>query len=194
MKTINVADKKIEQLEKQLAVNTRNINRIHNDVEKRLRDVLYKQAKIIDSVSEIKSYKSRMHQLEENVERFEKALVYKDKISGTELKKIHNEITNEFERINSIFVKTIEGMKNEIDTLDNGLKLIQDGVANVKNIENNIKEFDIKTLRRDMEILKTKHDWMETKIDSNVIPLEQKITTLEKKIRVMKNTTPILID
>ncbi|MBU0898678.1 MAG: hypothetical protein KKB03_00735 [Nanoarchaeota archaeon] len=194
-KTRQSKPKNFNEIVKRLEINEKNIEMIHEDTGKRLKEILSAQAKILDFFKDTKKLESRTNKLADELERFEKALVFKDNTSGTNMKKIHAEIEKEFDRINSVFVKSLDKLKNEIDNVDMNVMSLRQKVNDVKNIEEAMKELDIKAIKREMEVLKTKGEWAEDKINNiDMFPLQQKVTSLERKVRSIRSTAPLIIE
>ena len=94
--------KNFNELAERIKINTKNIKTIHDDTEDRMREILSEQSK------------------------FEKALVNKDRLFEFDAKKIHEEISKEFDRINNVFVGALDKLKEKTDNLDLEMRTLRE--------------------------------------------------------------------
>ena len=81
-----------------------------------------------------------------------------------------------------------ERMLSEIEDL-------KKGTENMEKLGGQFKSFDLGELRRDLEIIKTKQEWIENNIERiDIKPLMRKMEELEHRIRVIRVSTPIIVE
>ncbi|MFH1444928.1 MAG: hypothetical protein ABIF08_00405 [Nanoarchaeota archaeon] len=195
IKVLQGKPKNFDELIKATKINTSNIKIIHDDIEKRLKEILSTQSKIMDYIAFTRSYKKKLDRLEDVVEKLEKKFDHTDKISESSVKGIQKDISKEFDHINSIFVDEVNKIKKKTDGIGLDIGIMRERIGDLKIVEENMKELDIKTLRRDIEILKTKNEWVEDRIgEINTITLEEKISLLERRIKSMKFASPLILE
>ena len=100
------------------------------------------------------------------------------------LEKIHEELKDDFTRV----VEKMEEFHVKMNTFEGNME-------DMKKVEDHIKRLDLKQLRREIEILKTKEHWIMDNLEKlDIDPVFEKIQEIEHNIKLLKATSPFVIE
>jgi len=151
-----------------------------------------KSADLSRFMNVIESNRSKIEELEKMKADLD---IIKKRSASFDAQEIKNTILDEFERINSKLVESVEKKKEEIQKIEQETAKMREGIESLKNLEDKVKGVDADNISRDLEILKTKTKWLEEQVEGlDIKPIHSRLKELEAELRKITVRSPLIVE
>lgn len=173
-------DERLEEMDSRV----KSLERAVKDSESLVKKALEKELKGLDINKAVgKGMESSVSELRKDVE------MLRNDIESSSTKKLEEELDRQ-----------VGSLRSEVNGLAAKSKALDQRLASAENVKGGVPmppvpTKDTQKFLRDMEIIKTKQEWIENNIERiDVRPLMKKMEELEHRIRVLKVSSPIVLE
>ncbi len=139
---------------------------------------------------------SKLGEINKKIRMFGKELeMLRSQVEDSNVKKFEEKFQREMGAMKSQVNKVIIDGKGLEERLSSEMEDLKNGPGIPKPEGGQVKGPDMEELRRDLEIIKTKQEWIENNIERiDIKPLLRKMEELEHKMRVIRVSSPIILE
>ena len=116
-------------------------------------------------------------------------------LESSKVKKLEEELERSIGNLKSRIAGVAVESKGTDVVFDSEIEKLKKDIETMREIEKHIRGLNLQEIRRDMEIIKTKQEWIENNIERiDIKPLLRKMEELEHRIRVIRVSSPIVVE
>ncbi len=116
-------------------------------------------------------------------------------LESSKVRKLEGEFQRNIGNLKSQLNKVIIDGKGLEERLGSEIEILKKETGDLGKTGEHVKGLNIEELRRDLEIIKTKQEWIENNIERiDMKPLLRKMEELEHKIRLIRTSSPIVLE
>ncbi len=150
------------------------------------KEISYLKLKLIKFLNDSVKTKDAL----DNIEKWRK-----ESFENIEMKNFAEKLHKRLEQMDKKINEISERHEEIFEKISNDINALNKKADGIKELEGEIKKLDLKYIKRDIESLKTKAEWIENNIEKiDLEPLLEKITEMESKIRVIRLSSPVIIE